>query len=87
MRTPHSPDPDYQKGFNEGYLIAFHLPALANSISRITNQTPRFEGLRDGQKQFILEQAKDQLPWLKRDQRTATKEQIKEKGINKEPDR
>jgi hypothetical protein len=87
METPHTPDPDYQRGFNEGYLITEHLPDLAHAVSRIANQIPRLDGFRDGQKQFILEQTKDQLPWMKCDQKTATKDQSKDKGIDKEPER
>ncbi len=86
MGTPHTPDPAYQKGFNEGYLIAGYLPDLAIAISRIANQTPNLEGFRDGQKQFILEQSKEQLPWMKRDQKIAALEKAKDKDTEREPE-
>lgn len=59
---------DYQKGFNEGYIIAKHMPELSNELSKIKSDSPRMEGLRDGREQFSLEKEKLHIPaWLKED--------------------
>ena len=56
----------YQKGFNEGYLIAKHLPDLSTRLAGITNETPHIEGFKDGRKQYIIELARERRPaWLK----------------------
>ncbi|REJ81698.1 MAG: hypothetical protein DWQ44_11265 [Bacteroidetes bacterium] len=53
----------YQKGFNEGYIIAKHI----QNFSFKTNAPGiRTKGFIDGQKQFIIERDKNRLPdWLK----------------------
>lgn len=59
---------EYQKGFNEGYLISEHLPDLAKQLSEIKSSSVRFEGFRDGNYQFILDKARENYPaWLKSD--------------------
>jgi len=56
---------DYQKGFNEGYLMSKHLPELATSIASIESLSPRIEGFREGRHQCVLEQVKEHRPsWL-----------------------
>jgi len=65
---------DYQKGFNEGYTIAKHLPELAEQLAKASLEGPRGAGLKDGQKQFSFEKSKDRYPsWLTGD-RTAKDE-------------
>ena len=55
----------YTKGFNEGYVIAEHLPDLAHDLSKIESASPRMEGFRDGRRQYVLEQTKERPPaWL-----------------------
>ena len=47
---------EYQQGFNEGYLIAQHLPDLSNELTRIKSISPRILGIQNGQEQHLLEQ-------------------------------
>ena len=57
---------DYPKGFNEGYVIAAHLPELAKDLSKIDVPTPRMEGFRDDRRQYVLDQTREQRPaWLR----------------------
>lgn len=59
---------NYQKGFNEGYIIAQHMPELSSELSKMESESPRMEGFRDGHQQFTLEQEKVYIPaWLKED--------------------
>lgn len=46
---------DYTRGFNEGYVIAEHLPDMAKSLSKIESASPRMEGFRDGLRQYAVE--------------------------------
>jgi len=58
----------YQKGFNEGYVIAKHMPEM--NIKPITGLQGniRGEGFQDGQKQFAIEKNREALPgWLRDD--------------------
>ncbi len=50
----------YTKGFNEGYVIAAHLPEIARYISKIKTVTPRLAGFRDGRRRYVFER------WLTR---------------------
>lgn len=50
---------DYQKGFNEGYLIAQHLPQLSDQLSRIDGDGMRLSGIREGHKQYLSERARE----------------------------
>lgn len=60
--------PDYQKGFNEGYILKEHMPDLADKIASVLNGSPRDTGFRDGREQYIYEKDMELLPdWLKRD--------------------
>jgi hypothetical protein len=45
----------YIKGFNEGYVIAAHLPELGDGLSKIESASPWAEGFRDGRKHYLLE--------------------------------
>lgn len=58
---------NYQKGFNEGYLVTKHWPEMADSIIAVKNETPRLSGFRDGQRQYVLEFTKANRPkWMQR---------------------
>lgn len=60
--------PDYQQGFNEGYMIAKKLPSLARKLSTATGKSDRFHGILKGIEEFEKEKAKDRLPsWLRED--------------------
>ena len=56
----------YQRGFNEGYIIAKYNPDLAEMLKVINNDTPRLDGFRDGLDQFVIEKSReiDTPPWL-----------------------
>ncbi len=59
---------DYKQGFNEGYIIAQHLPDLSDQLAQVESEAPRIEGLKDGGKQFVLEQVKTNRPkWMQHD--------------------
>ena len=67
----------YQRGFNEGYIIAKYMPELSDQVAKVTSEDPRIEGFLDGRNEFILEKAKDRLPsWLKKD---VTKKEVTNK--------
>jgi hypothetical protein len=60
-------DTEFIKGFNEGYLIAKHLPDLADSLAQVKNETPRIEGFRAGHEQFVREEVIKQPGWHRHD--------------------
>lgn len=60
--------PDYNKGFNDSYLLAQHLPELAEKLSTLQGNSPRLQGMREGRQQYLSEQVKAKMPsWLKED--------------------
>jgi len=68
MREEKEEHIDYQKGFNEGYIIAQHMPELSNELAKVKSESPRMEGFRDGHQQFALEKVKDYRPaWIRED--------------------
>jgi hypothetical protein len=78
---------DYQKGFNEGYIIAKHLPTLSDGLAKVESAAPRIEGIHDGRKQFVLEQTKEHRPsWMKSDGHKKTDIDTP-KNKDKEPER
>lgn len=78
MENEITSEADYQKGFNEGYLITKHMSELSKQLADIKSEAPRLEGFRDGREEFMLEKEKELLPpWMKRD--------FKKKD-NREPD-
>lgn len=48
-------DPEFQKGFNYGYMVAEHIPSLAQQLSTATGDTAKFLGLKAGIEQYNLE--------------------------------
>lgn len=86
MNAENKYQTQYQKGFNEGYLIAKHLPKLSEQLGAITNETPRIEGFRDGRKQYAIEKAREHRPaWLKGEAHKAQdKQQDKSKDTKRE---
>ncbi|MFN8711911.1 MAG: hypothetical protein ACK5Z2_03580 [Bacteroidota bacterium] len=58
--TPSEPDDTalYQRGFNDGYLIAKHAPELSAQLADVQSNSPRMEGMKDGQDEYLLEQSK-----------------------------
>lgn len=53
FETP--PPQDYQKGFNEGYLLAKHRPDISDGLKGLHPDTPRLEGMKDGQTEYEYE--------------------------------
>ncbi|UAY53181.1 hypothetical protein [Ferruginibacter albus] len=62
MENEQTPTPEYQKGFNEGYLITKHLPDLADTISKAITASERSEGFKDGRNEFNLEKTVSIMP-------------------------
>lgn len=55
-----TPSPEYVKGFNEGYLMAEHLPDIADKLARVKNNSERLSGFKDGKSQHFLEKFNEQ---------------------------
>ena len=82
-------DPDYIRGFNEGYTIARHMPDLAEKLSTANKDSVRGTGFQDGRKQFLTEQSRSRLPaWLKGNRPTKDKA-VPDKTVDRDidPDR
>jgi len=77
-------DPEYIKGYNDGYMIAQYEPELAEKLSKIEAVSPRILGMHQGREQFIKEQLKSKLPnWLKEN---ATDDKLKQALKDKNKD-
>jgi hypothetical protein len=87
MEETNKIDPDYLKGFNDGYIIAQYEPELAEKLSKIEAVSPRIVGMQQGREQFIKEQLRTKLPdWLK-DNTTPDRTNTPFKDQNKQPDK
>lgn len=75
----------YQKGFNEGYLLAKFLPDLSRKLEQIKESNDRLNGIKDGRDQFIEEKKKIILP-SHLFQKSAKDKEIKNKDITPEKD-
>lgn len=76
--------PEYLKSFNDGYLIAKHMPELSEKLAGIKGHSPSLTGLKDGRDQFIHEFEKDQYPaWLRAD-RLKPKDKTQDKDKEKD---
>lgn len=49
-------DPEYLKGFNEGYMLAHHNPDLIRKLANISSEVSRVVGFKAGLEQFQAEQ-------------------------------
>lgn len=87
MEGNETPHPDYLKGFNEGYLLAKHLPEVVEKVSPGLPSSLRSDGFNAGREQFAFETkeklyptwlSKDRLSDLNKDQ-NATKEKEQDK--------
>eukprot|EP01035_Chromulina_nebulosa_P007720 gene7720-10429_t len=69
-----TPDPDYMRGFNEGYTIAAHMPELAEKLSlAVGNGSSRGQAFQDGRQQALAEERESRYPsWLKSDRYKAS---------------
>jgi hypothetical protein len=83
-------NPDYQKGYNDGYLIARHEPDLADKLKDVSDNTPRMEGFQAGRKQLLRDRFKERLPeWVQDDpdkdqDKSIEPEKDKDQGIEPE---
>lgn len=79
---------EYQKGFNEGYLIANHMPKLGEELHKSVTDSSRSEGFKAGYEQFSNEKAKENYPsWLRdkdKDDTNSKTTKSKDRGIDKE---
>lgn len=58
-------EPEYVKGFNEGYTLTQHMPDLAEKLAKIDSDFIRLVGFKAGREQYQAEQVKTRLPgWL-----------------------
>ncbi|AUD02170.1 hypothetical protein [Spirosoma pollinicola] len=89
MEEQDTVEPEYLKGFNEGYTIAQHKPELAEKLASIDSDFIRLVGFKAGREQFQKEQMRERLPsWLKGDRSTREQGKTdKTKGRDIEPDR
>ncbi|WP_138477131.1 hypothetical protein [Dyadobacter bucti] len=62
MENDETIDPDYLKGFNEGYVIAQHMPELAEQLSRAKGKSSRLTGIQDGRREYMVEQLRSLRP-------------------------
>lgn len=76
-------NPEYIKGFNNGYIIAQYEPELAEKLSKIKAVSPHILGLQQGREQFLNEQIKDKRPSFLKENRT----QIEKIDLNKKKNR
>ena len=89
MEEQEKIEPEYVKGFNEGYLIAQHEPELAEKLASIDSDFIRLVGFKAGREQYHAEQTKPRLPsWLK-GERSAKDQNMpgKTKSRDIEPDK
>jgi hypothetical protein len=78
--------PEYLKAFNDGYLIAKHMPELSEKLAQIKGQTPQLTGMKDGRDQYVREFKKERYPsWLRSD-RFKSKDDAPDKQKDKERD-
>ncbi len=82
-------DPEYLKGFNEGYLIKEHLPDLADRLADSIGDSMRSQGFKDGRVEMIREREKERYPkWLRSDRLSSLEEKEKqERERNKDQDK
>jgi hypothetical protein len=55
-------DPNYQKGFNGGYILAEHEPELLSQLVKSDNADNQlFNGIKAGGKEFFKEKFREEL--------------------------
>ncbi|MBE7172471.1 MAG: hypothetical protein INR73_17935 [Williamsia sp.] len=61
-------DPEYLKGFNEGYIIKQHMPDLADKLASSVGDSLRSQGFKDGRNEVLRERERERYPkWLRSD--------------------
>ena len=72
MEQEIEPSEKYVKGFNNGYLLAKHEPALLSEISRTLKSSNEYiEGIFSGKEQYEIEQTRTQQTELEQIRATA----------------
>lgn len=56
MKEIDTTDPEYIKGFQEGYMMTMHLPEIADWVAKIKNEDIRYIAFREGRLQYMVEQ-------------------------------
>lgn len=77
--------PEYQQGFNEGYILATYEPEVSQAVSLAEGMTERLSGMKAGIEEARLE--KEKLPIPKWMQKISTKEKTPGKEIEKDLDK
>ncbi len=71
MEEQEKAEPEFVRGFNEGYLMAQHMPELAEKLAKLDSDFIRLVGFKEGREQYKSEQTKTRLPeWLTGDRHT-----------------
>lgn len=66
MEEKSTKEEQYQKRFNEGYLIAQYKPDLAKQLNKSLENNLDSNGLKEGMEQFSKDKAQEKYPsWLK----------------------
>lgn len=89
MEDENKVEPEYLKGFNEGYTISQHMPELAEKLANIDSDFIRLVGFKEGRQQHQAEKTKERMPaWLTGDSpKKDDKNPTKTKGRDIEPDK
>ena len=67
MDDKDSTPKEYQKGFNEGYLLAKHTPDLADKLLSASGESIQINALKKGIEEYKLEKTREHNPaWLKK---------------------
>lgn len=75
-------DPQYQKGFNHGYLLAKHKPELMKQIEKsLTSATEYTKGILHGRAEYRMEKMKQKLKTPAN--KSHAQQQVKTKGRGK----
>jgi hypothetical protein len=84
MEESNNVNPDYLKGFNEGYTIAQQSPELSEQLSKLSLSGERGVGFQEGRAQFISERARERMPsWLRSDNLRSDKS-TSDKSLNRD---
>ncbi|HRH03865.1 MAG TPA: hypothetical protein PLN13_03515 [Bacteroidia bacterium] len=66
MEEKSAQEKEYQKRFNEGYLIAQYKPELAKQLNKSLENNLESNGLKEGIEQYSQDKAQEKYPsWLK----------------------
>lgn len=89
MEEQEQVDPDYLKGFNEGYAMALYMPEFAGKLVTMDESNPRNAGFVAGREQLLAEKELDKniLPlWLRSIQPVSKSQQAPDKEKDQDKD-